>query len=53
MAPFPSAEHLASWAEVCPGNDESAGKRRLGDNAEGESLASKGPLSGGLGCSPQ
>jgi len=24
---FPSAAHLASWAGVCPGNNESAGKR--------------------------
>jgi transposase len=28
MTPFPSAEHLRSWAGLCPGNDESAGKRR-------------------------
>jgi transposase len=28
MAPFPSAAHLAAWAGVCPGNNESAGKRR-------------------------
>jgi transposase len=27
---FPSAQHLASWAGLCPGNDESAGKRRSG-----------------------
>ncbi|HML00737.1 MAG TPA: IS110 family transposase [Acidimicrobiales bacterium] len=27
MAPFPTAGHLASWAGVCPGNNESAGKR--------------------------
>ena len=25
---FPSAGHLASWAGICPGNHESAGKRR-------------------------
>jgi transposase len=28
MKPFPSDEHLSSWAGMCPGNEESAGKRR-------------------------
>ncbi len=28
MTTFPSDGHLASWAGMCPGNDESAGKRR-------------------------
>jgi transposase len=28
MDRFPSAGHLISWAGLCPGNDESAGKRR-------------------------
>jgi transposase len=27
MKPFPSDEHLSSWAGMCPGNEESAGKR--------------------------
>jgi transposase len=27
MSRFPSAKHLASWAGVCPGNKQSAGKR--------------------------
>jgi transposase len=30
MGVFPSARHLASWAGACPGNDQSAGKRRSG-----------------------
>lgn len=30
MSRFPSAKHLASWAKVCPGNNESAGKRKSG-----------------------
>jgi transposase len=28
MQHFPSAAHLCSWAGMCPGHDESAGKRR-------------------------
>jgi len=35
MARFPTAEHLASWAKVCPGNNESAGKRRAGSTGHG------------------
>jgi transposase len=30
MNQFPTAEHLASWACLCPGNNESAGKRKTG-----------------------
>ncbi len=30
MSRFPSANHLASWARMCPGNNESAGKRLSG-----------------------
>jgi transposase len=30
MSRFPSAGHFASWAGQCPGNHESAGKRRTG-----------------------
>jgi transposase len=32
---FPSGHHLASWAGVCPGNHESAGKRRGGRTRPG------------------
>jgi transposase len=35
MSVFPSAGHLASWAGLCPGNDESAGKRRSGRTRKG------------------
>lgn len=28
MSRFPTADHLASWAGLCPGNNESAGKRK-------------------------
>jgi transposase len=30
MARFPTAAHLCSWAAICPGQHESAGKRRTG-----------------------
>jgi transposase len=30
MSRFPSHRHAASWSAICPGNDESAGKRRSG-----------------------
>jgi transposase len=32
---FPSAGHLSSWGGVCPGNHESAGKRRSGRTGKG------------------
>lgn len=32
---FPSAEHLASWCGLCPGNHESAGKRHHGTRRKG------------------
>jgi len=35
MAQFPSAEQLASWASLCPGNHESAGKRLRGSIRQG------------------
>jgi transposase len=36
MSRFPTAEQLASWCGVCPGNNESAGKRRSGAIAPGD-----------------
>ena len=35
MARFPSAGHLASWAKVCPGNNQSAGKRKSSRSGHG------------------
>lgn len=35
MGRFPTDAHLASWAGVCPGNNESAGKRRSGQTIKG------------------
>src|SRR3954470_4186225 len=41
MTVFPSAKHLASWAGMCPGNDESAGKRRSGKTRKGSKWLSQ------------
>jgi len=35
MKRFPSARHLASWAGMCPGHRESAGKRQSGRTRQG------------------
>lgn len=35
MGRFPSSAHLASWAGVCPGNNESAGKHASGRTRKG------------------
>ena len=35
MSRFPTDKHLASWAGMCPGNNESAGKRRNGKTRKG------------------
>jgi len=36
MSKFPTADHLASWAGLCPGNNESAGKRFSGRTRKGD-----------------
>lgn len=38
MSQFPSARHLASWAGMCPGNHESAGKRHSGKTTKGNTF---------------
>jgi transposase len=35
MSPFPSHRHLASWAGICPGQNESAGKHKSGKTRKG------------------
>ncbi|MBF6614904.1 MAG: IS110 family transposase, partial [Chloroflexi bacterium] len=36
MSRFPTAGHLAAWAGIAPGNNESAGKRRPGKTRQGD-----------------
>ena len=38
MGRFPTDAHIASWAAVCPGANESAGKRKSGKTKKGNSL---------------
>ena len=35
MSRFPTHRHFASWAALCPGNNESAGKRKSGRTRKG------------------
>ena len=35
MGRFPSSRHLASWAGLCPGNNQSAGRQRSGKSHRG------------------
>lgn len=35
MTRFPNSAHLCSWSKICPGNNESAGKRRSGHTGKG------------------
>src|SRR5207244_1191760 len=35
MEQFPTSAHVASWAALCPGNNESAGKRMSGKTRKG------------------
>jgi transposase len=41
MSHFPSANHLASWAGMSPGNNESAGKKKSGKTRQGNSTLKK------------
>ena len=35
MSRFPSAKHLSSWVGLCPGNNESAGRKKSGKTSKG------------------
>lgn len=42
MSHFPTHRHLASWAGLCPGNNESAGKRKSGKTRKGDRWLKRG-----------
>jgi transposase len=52
MSRFPSARHLASWAGLCPGNHESAGKRRAGTMRRGSPWLRAALTEAAWGASP-
>jgi len=38
MSRFPTDSHISSWAGLCPGNNQSAGKRKSGKTRKGNAL---------------
>jgi transposase len=50
MSPFPTAGHLASWAGMCPGNDQSAGKRLGGKTRKGNKWLRRALIEAGVGA---
>jgi transposase len=50
MTRFPSAGHLCSWAAMCPGHDESAGKRRSGKTRKANRYLRAALIQGALGA---
>jgi transposase len=51
MQRFPDAAHLCSWAAMCPGQDESAGKRRSGKTRKGNRYLRATLIQAGLAAS--
>ena len=50
MSRFPTAGHLCSWAALCPGQNESAGKRRSGKTRDGNRYLRGQLIQGALGA---
>ena len=40
MSVFPTSDHLCSWAALCPGNNQSAGKTKSGKRCKGNKFLS-------------
>ena len=51
MTHFPTAGHLCSWAAACPGQNESAGKRRSGKTRKGNPYLRSLLIESGLAAS--
>jgi len=50
MSRFPSAAHLCSWGAMCPGQNESAGKRRSGKTRRGNAYLRATLIQAALGA---
>lgn len=50
MRRFPSAGHLCSWGAMCPGQNESAGKRRSGKTRKGNRYLRRTLIQAALGA---
>jgi transposase len=50
MSRFPSAGHLCSWGAMCPGQNESAGKRRSGKTRKGNRYLRRTLIQAALGA---
>jgi transposase len=50
MNRFPSAGHLCSWGAMCPGQNESAGKRRSGKTRKGNRYLRRTLIQAALGA---
>jgi transposase len=51
MRAFGTAPHLCSWSGMCPGQEESAGKRRSGRTRKGNPFLRAGLIEAGLAAS--
>ena len=51
MTAFATAAHLCSWGGMCPGQEESAGKRRSGRTRKGNPFLRAGLIEAGLAAS--
>jgi transposase len=50
MSAFADAKHLASWVALCPGNNESGGKRRKGKTRKGNRYLKRAMVQGAWGA---